>query len=307
MKSRIYRSIKGLVRRLSSDIVARSETNTVLISKLHIERIKRTEKVSTFSEVEFKAFSQWGEDGIIQYLIHRIPIADRSFIEFGVEDYTESNTRFLLMNDHWRGLVIDGSEHNVRYIKNDRIYWRHNLSAQRHFITRDNINRILMTSGFVDDVGLLSIDIDGNDYWVWDAIDIITPRIVVCEYNGTFGSKYAVTVPYDETFERSEAHFSCLYYGASLPALCILAKQKGYDFVGSNSAGSNAFFVRSDLHHGLKVLSAEEGYIPSGVRESRDESGKLNFLSRENQLDCIREKPLYDVGNNDEILVKNII
>jgi len=306
MKSRIHRLIRRVIRVLTAELVSRGETNTVLAAKLHVDRIRHAENVSTLSETEFRAFSQWGEDGIIQYLIHKVPIADDSFVEFGVENYTEANTRFLLINNDWRGLVLDGSEHNIDYIQKDDICWRHDLTARCLFITRDNINDILIASGFIDDIGLLSIDIDGNDYWVWDAIDVITPRIVICEYNSLFGAEHAVTIPYDDKFDWSEAHYSHLYFGASLAALCRLAGQKGYDFIGCNSAGVNAFFVRSDLQHGLPALSAAEGFVQSKFRQSRDESGNLSFLTRDARIDKIKELPLHDVRANKLIRVKDI-
>src|SRR4051794_40305958 len=80
------------------------------------------------SDAEFSVFSQFGDDGIVQYLIHHLKIQPQTFIEFGVENYTESNTRFLLINNQWRGLVIDGSKENVDYIKNDTIYWKYKLT-----------------------------------------------------------------------------------------------------------------------------------------------------------------------------------
>jgi hypothetical protein len=203
---------------------------------------------------------------MIQYLIHTVPILDASFVEFGVENYTESNTRFLLINDQWRGLVLDSSARNIDYIQKDDIDWQHDITAKCSFITRGNINDILASSGFLDDIGLLSIDIDGNDYWVWDAIEVIAPRIVICEYNSIFGADSAVAVPYDDKFNRSDAHDSHLYFGASLAALCSLATQKEYDFIGCNSTGANAFFVRRDLRHGLSALSAAEGFVRSSVR-----------------------------------------
>ncbi len=307
MTSRIRRFVRKIFRALTAGIVSRSETNTILLAKLHVDRIRQAGSISALSDVEFKAFSQWGEDGIIQYLIHKIPIADSSFVEFGVENYTEANTRFLLINDQWRGLVLDGSEHNIDYIQKDDIYWRHDLTAKCQFITRDNINDILTASGFLGDIGLLSVDIDGNDYWVWNAINVITPRIVVCEYNSIFGAEHAVTIPYDDEFNCSKAHYSHLYFGASLAALCNLATQKEYDFIGCNSAGVNAFFVRSDLQHGLPVLSAAEGFMPSNVRQSRDRSGNLSYLSGEERIDCIRDLPLHDLKTGKIIKVGDIV
>ena len=306
MKSRVRKFVRQLIRILTAGVVRRVETNTILSAKLHVDRIRSAGIVSDLSEIEFRAFSQWGEDGIIQYLIHNVPIANRSFVEFGVENYTEANTRFLLINNGWSGLVLDGSEDNIEYIQKDDIYWRHDLTAKYLFITRDNINEALTASGFTEDIGLLSIDIDGNDYWVWEAIEAITPRIVVCEYNSVFGAEAAVTVPYDDRFDWSKAHYSRLYFGASLAALCDLAEEKGYDFIGCNSAGVNAFFVRKDLQHGLPVLSASDGFVQSKLRQSRDRSGNLSFLSGDARIREIRELPLHDVRANKLIQVKDI-
>ena len=130
------------------------------------------------------------------------------------------------MNNNWSGLVIDGDPANVSIIKSDPIYWRHNLKADCAFVTKDNINELLKRNGISGDVGLLSVDVDGNDYWVWKEIDAISPRIVVIEYNSRFGADRAVTVPYDASFVRRRAHHSMIYFGASLRALVNLGKKK---------------------------------------------------------------------------------
>jgi hypothetical protein len=247
---------------------------------------------------EFKVFSQWGEDGIIQLLLRHLEVPCRVFVEFGIQDYTESNTRFLLVNDNWAGLVIDGSQENIDYVKQDPIYWQHNLKAVHSFITKDNINSILAENGIRGEIGILSIDIDGNDYWVWQAIDVISPAIVIIEYNFRFGKERAVTIPYDEHFVRSKSHHSMIYYGASLKALDLLAKQKGYIFVGCNTAGNNAFFIRQDLKPDrLKTPTVEEGYVAAQFRESRDESGELIFISHEEEIRILSTLPLVEVGH----------
>ena len=241
----------------------------------------------SIADSEFRAFSQWGEDGIIQFLIRNVPINRKIFVEFGVQNYTESNTRFLLINNNWSGLVIDGGSEEIAYVKNDPIYWQYNLKAVNSFITKDNINQILSDNGIQGEIGLLSVDIDGNDYWVWQAIDCINPAIVVSEYNFRFGANKAVTVPYDASFVRSKAHYSNIYYGASLKALCILADRKGYALVGCNSAGNNAFFVRKDLKpDAINEITVEEGYVRGQFRESRDEKGNLLYLSLEEEHKC---------------------
>lgn len=246
---------------------------------------------------EFKVYSQWGEDGILQYLVKTVPITRKVFVEFGVESYTEANTRFLLVNDQWSGLVIDGSEANVNFIRGDDIYWRHNLKAVCSFVTRDNINQLLRDNGLGGEIGILSVDIDGNDYWVWERIDAVQPAIVVVEYNARFGPDRAVTVPYDPNFVRQQAHYSCIYYGASLAALMSLGQRKGYAFVGTNQAANNAFFVRRDLlPPTLRELSAAEGWRPCQFRESRDREGRLTFLNPEEETKLLAQLELVEVG-----------
>jgi len=246
-------------------------------------------------ETEFKVFSQTGEDGIIQFILSHIPIENDVFIEFGVQNYLESNTRFLLTNDNWRGLVIDSSQSNINYISNHMMSIFHELLAVCGFIDKDNINNIIKSSGISGDIGLLSVDIDGNDYWVWDAIDCVSPRVVICEYNSVLGNTHPITIPYDAAFERGKAHFSNLYFGASLPALCHLAKRKGYDFIGSNRIGSNAFFVRSDISHPFRPLTPQEGYVESRFRESRSPQGQLTFLRGAERRELIKDLPVVDV------------
>ncbi len=225
---------------------------------------------------EFKIYSQWGEDGIIASLIDMHDIADKCFIEFGVETYLEANTRWLLIKRRWRGLVIDGSARNVSAILRSDLTWRYGLRAVSAMVTAENIDEIFAENGFKGEVGLLSIDIDGMDYWVWKSIRSISPVIVVIEYNSLFGPDRSVTVPYDPTFERKKAHGSCLYYGASLSALVKLGREKGYSFVGTNAAGNNAFFVRDDKKNpALESLTAEKGFASRCFREYRDENWTL--------------------------------
>ncbi|MEO7317558.1 MAG: hypothetical protein ABIZ56_01075 [Chthoniobacteraceae bacterium] len=251
------------------------------------ERQLRNVKSPEFSDYEFKVHSQWGEDGIIQFLIRSVPIARPIFIEFGVQDYTEANTRFLLTNNNWSGLILDGSDDAIASIQRDPIYWRYNLKAAQAFVTRENVNSLIESHGLSGEIGLLSVDIDGVDYFVWEAITVVQPALVIAEYNARFGPERAVTVPYDAAFQRGKAHHSNIYYGASLAALVGLGKRKGYAFVGANSAGNNAFFVRRDLRPAdMRERTARDGFVACKFREARDENGRLTFL------DSAQEKAL---------------
>ncbi len=249
-------------------------------------------------ETEFRVFSQFGDDGIIQYLIHRLHPLPDSFVEFGVENYRESNTRFLLVNNNWRGLVMDGNRESIHYIQRDEIYWRHTLVARHAFIDRDNIDELLRDAGFSGEIGLLSIDIDGNDYWVWDKIDIVRPIIVIVEYNSIFGPDLAVTIPYDSKFDRHRAHHSGQFWGASLSALTSLANQKGYALIGCNSAGNNAYFVRNDKIDKLPVVSAGTAFVDARFRDSRDKKGNLTFRTGPERLQEIATLEVYDLRQN---------
>jgi hypothetical protein len=271
------------------------EIGNLLLGKSLSNQIKALGPKRPLREVEFRVCSQWGDDGIIQYLISQVAVPSETFVEFGVEDYSEANTRFLLLNDNWRGLILDGSAESMQRVRSSELYWRHELVAVDAFITRENINALIGSAGFRGPIGILSVDIDGNDYWVWEAIDVVDPAIVIVEYNSVFGYRRAVTVPYDPAFQRASAHPSNLYWGASVRAFCLLAERKGYVFVGCNSNGNNAYFVKRGLAGNLASVSAEQGYVLSRFRESRDASGQLTFATGDARLGLIAEMTVHDV------------
>jgi hypothetical protein len=271
------------------------EEQKLLCAKLLVENIKRKIDIGSFKEVEFKVFSQFGDDGIIQWLINTLNIPNQTFIEFGVQDYRESNTRFLMMNDNWAGFVMDGSEEYVSKIRNSEYFWQYELNAEAVFINCENINNLISSQLFEKEVGLLHIDLDGNDYWIWEKIDVINPVIVILEYNSVFGIDRTITVPYDENFNRTEAHYSNLYWGASLRALIQLSNEKEYAFVGCNSSGNNAYFVRKDkLNNIIQEITIEEGYVLSRLREGRDRNNRLTYHSGKDRIEVIRGLPIFN-------------
>jgi hypothetical protein len=312
LKQKIRAMLDLVADRISSRIrmggpaAAAAERALLLGGKLAAARVRCLPAGTPLAEVEFKVYSQWGEDGILQFLIGHVRPLEQTFVEFGTQDYTESNTRFLLVNDNWRGLIMDGSERAMEFVRGDVIYWRHDLEALRAFITAENINELIARRFPGPELGLLSVDIDGNDYWVWQAVTRVQPAIVVCEYNSIFGARLAVTVAYRDNFDRTAAHHSNLYYGASLSALCRLADRKGYAFVGSNSAGNNAFFVRRDRLSGLPALSAAEGYVESRYRESRDAGGRLSYLRGIERLRALQDLPLLDLDTGEERPIREL-
>lgn len=203
-------------------------------------------------DYECSVYSQNGEDGIIDILLTLLESRGiltpdcanpsprtyaRAFVEFGVQDYTESNTRFLLKKRNFTGLIIDGSQKDINTIKRDNIYWRHDLEAVCAFITRENIDSMIqawLESRGLKNIALLSVDIDGVDYYVWEAVTCIEPAIVVVEFNALLNPEMKLSVPYAADFERFSAHYSGLYFGASLGALIALGERKGYKFIGAD-------------------------------------------------------------------------
>ena len=202
---------------------------------------------------------------------------------------------------------MDGDPLHVRHIQKENISWRHDLTAICAFVSKKNINQILTDHRFTGDIGILSIDIDGNDYWIWEGINVVQPSIVIVEYNSYFGAKRAVSIPYDPAFYRMTAHYSGLYWGCSLKALVLLAERKGYAFIGCNSSGNNAYFVQSDKLGTLKRTTAAKGFVESKFRESRDRKGKLTFLSGKDRLAAIKDMPVVDVETNTIIPIREII
>lgn len=292
----IFLKLKTALNRLANYSIG-SEQQLLMLGKILCKEIASKSQIASLAEVEFKVFSQWGDDGIIQWLIHNIDIPNKTFIEFGVENYLESNTRFLMMNNNWSGLVIDGSKKNVQQIVASAYYWRYDLLATYAFIKTSNINELIAARHAVnDEVGILHVDLDGNDYWIWKEITSINPVIVILEYNSVFGLDKALTVPYDENFQRTKAHSSNLYFGASLRALHQLSEEKGYAFIGCNSAGNNAYFVRADkLNEKVRKIDLEAGYVASKFRECRDKDGRLNYVSGRDRIKVIEGMPVFNL------------
>jgi hypothetical protein len=294
---KIYQSVKTSLT-LSSKINAYFDVLAINQGVLLSSIISGKKDYRSLAELEFKVFSQFGDDGIIQYLTQNIQCEYRTFIEFGVGDYFESNTRFLLQKDNWSGFVMDGSTANIQQLKKAPFYWKHDLDAQAEFITKENISELLNPYfsrwGGVD---LLHIDLDGNDYWIWEAIKI-KPNILILEYNSLFGFDRAITVPYNPSFNRTSAHFSNLYWGASLKALYGLSQERGYTFIGCNSHGNNAYFLRKDkVNDRVKEVSLEEGFVLSKYREARDKAGALTCLRGEERPKVIRGLPVFNIDS----------
>jgi hypothetical protein len=258
-------------------------------------------------DTEFKVFSQWGEDGIMQFLVSRLSPPD-VFVEIGVGDYSEANTRFLVMKDNWRGVIVNGGTAHIDFLRRSEMAWRWSVTPISSFVTAENIDALIMQAEIKGDIGVLSIDIDGVDYWVWRAISVVSPWIVAIEYNSAFGPEKAVTVPYRPDFMASRAHYTGVYLGASLAALHHLGAELGYRLVGVGSNGVNAFFVRDDVAGDLWNLTPEAAYVRSRVRTARGADGELAYTGDDHArlLRSMRDRKVHLVNEQRDASIAEV-
>lgn len=249
--------------------LADNERNSRLLA-LYVLRQQAEERLvdgrepfPSLNQYELSVCSQNGEDGILHFLFAICGTTNRRFVEFGIGDGRQCNTANLSLNFDWSGLLleIDGQKAAAA----QSYYQATHVTVAQAKVTSENINQLLLDHNLTGEIDLLSIDIDGNDYWVWQAIMVIQPRVVVIEYNPSFGPTESVTVPYDPDFNRFAYHSSGFYHGASLAALVKLGHEKGYLLAGCDSSGTNAFFVRQDVagHGKVKALAAADAFFPS--------------------------------------------
>ena len=198
-------------------------------------------------EAEMRFYSQNGEDGIVQLLLAAVGTETQKTVEIcagdGVE-WTPQPHRHPWLDRPARGRRRRARHPGPQVLQDNAESWYWPPTLLQSWVTRDNVNRLVQDAGFSGDIDVLTIDLDGVDYWIWEALDCVRSRIVIVEYNAGWGPEEAMTVPYSDSFawERGSQ-----YFGASLGAMIKLAERKGYRFVGANSYGFNAFFVREDL------------------------------------------------------------
>jgi hypothetical protein len=218
---------------------------------------------SGIAQYEYSWLSQNGEDGILRYLFEKIGFESKYFVEFGFHA-RQCNILRLMMHDGCKGIVMDGAAENVDIFNfaADKLGIE-GVKAIKAFITRDNLQELIRGNGAPEQIDFLSLDVDGNDYWFWEELECVSPRVVCIEYNSGVGPEEAWTVPYDPEFERYAKHPGGFFYGASLAALESLGKRKGYRLIGCDTTGTNAFFLRDDVElPDMPTLTAREAFRP---------------------------------------------
>ena len=311
----IFASLKGKIRTLIakrlyslfshdiSQIRLRIGQQSLLSSKLLRGKFQR------LSDAEITVYSQWGEDGILDYLCDVVSLERPHIFELGAGNFLECNSRFLIENRFASSVLVDARADLISTAKNDGVYWKTHMMAICEWITPSSVRNIQKTAReFLGHIDIISIDIDGNDFWVMTQIDLSEVKIVVAEYNPLFGINYPVSIPRDDSFSRESAHHSNLYYGVGLKAWVEYFSNLGFGFAGTNKVGSNAFFVKKAFIGGLDFSPAEDlsTYVNWSVRESRDTNGELDFLSGSQRLAEIGHLELVDVFTGKTLMVSEV-
>lgn len=289
-KYRVRRAKKWLKRRLVP-FGLRARKVSARWQRPDINRFpKRSQAdVPGLARYEYSWLSQNGEDGIIRYLFDEIGFRNRWFLEFGF-GAVQCNSLRLMLKEGFSGLVMDGSDENVAFFNHaaqklgiDR------AKAVQAFITLDNLESLIIDNGVPREIDLLSLDVDGNDYWFWEALEFVSPRIVCIEYNAGLGPDLSLTIPYDPEFERYSYHPSGFFHGASLAALEKLGRRKGYYLIGCDSTGTNAFFLRADIAiDGVPAVTPREAFRPHANWLGRG-------ISEAEQLEIMKNLPYQEV------------
>ena len=253
---------------LSNEVVAQK----VLMQHYRLLAAQHPEFLPDLLDVGFRKYSQFEEDGILLYIFSLIRPVNRTCVEICAGNGRECMTSNLIINHGWWGHLFDGNENNVRdgkrFFANSRDTFFHPPTFTQAWITAENVNALIQALGATGPLDLLSLDIDGMDYWVWQAITVIDPQVVVCEIHNIIPPDRALTVPYDPRFVfESEEH-----RGASLAAMCKLGRTKGYRLIGMHRFGFNAFFMK----HGVG-----EAYFPE-VDPAACQSDPISTALREN-------------------------
>lgn len=303
--------MKRLVNRVKSAAMATiaNETQTLKYSLGQNSIIGSRANSSNFKnlwDAEVKVFSQWGEDGILDFLCETLGISKPKMLEVGAGNFRECNSRFLAEHRNASVYLVDGRPDLINTAERDPLIWKTHLFAVNTWVTPENIQSIYKDAiDKMNGLDIFSLDIDGNDYWVLDSCPIDGVEIMVVEYNPLFGASLPVTVPRDDNFDRRTKHYSCLYYGASLPAFISLFRERGFAFIGTNRVGNNAFFIRSE---NLNKLSFKPNadlsvYVDWRIRETRNSEGKLSLHSGFERVNAIRDLPLVNLRDQTQISV----
>ena len=269
---------------------------------------KNYSKVNKLSDVDYKIFSQNGEDGILDYLLYQLKIEKPKYIEIGVGDYTELNTRFIFERCSPKGVIVDCLENLEEKIKKNFSLWKSELKIVNDFVNPNNIIKIMREADTLNNLDIFSLDIDGIDYWILKELPKDFSKIAIVEFNPIFGKNLKVSVPNITNFDRKKYHYSNLCFGMSLQAAIEIMNEKNFYFVGTNLLRNNAFFIsknyKKEEYFKNLVINNIENSTDANFTESRDIKGNLNFLNYQKRVKEILECEVVDLSVNSNIKIK---
>ena len=281
----------------------------IMIGNSHFLNMKsKYTDLKKLNSVDYKIFSQNGEDGIINYLTSQLNINKPKFIEIGVGDYSESNTRFIFETVSPHGMIIDCIKNFREKVKGNVLIWKGQLEIIEQQVSNKNILHLINSKNFFENLDIFSLDIDGVDYWILKELPKNFSKIAIIEYNPIFGVEKNITVPNIENFNRNDYHYSNLCFGMSLKAAIKVMEEKNFYFVGVNLMRNNAFFVsnifsKDDYFRNLEVDNLEN-IDNANFQESRDKNGKLNYLGGKKKIQEISECEVVELDDNDYKKIK---
>ena len=242
--------------------------------------------VRDLRQCEVSVFSQNGEDGIIDFLLEQCLIQKPNIIEIGAGTFQECNSRFCNLSRNSNLYLVDKY---LEYEKFAKLFLprliNSSITIDNSWVTKDNINMIIdRARKTLGTANILSIDLDGNDYWVLSSVKELDYDIIIIEYNPSLSINEPVSTLYKSNFDRKHEHFSYKYYGASLEAFVSFLAVKNYFFAGATSQGTNAFFINNKHLHKFSNLDRSiELYKNISSREARDEQGRLSFINHKKE------------------------
>ena len=257
------------LERVVTDLKQNIDLIPAIVRKLYLDGMVLPAPYDLLSE-RFGYLSQNEEDGLLLALFKRIGATNHRFVEIGC-GMNGGNSGFFAQECGWSGLMVDAKTASIEKVQVR--FKGHQVRVLKQRVTREGVNAMLEKFGFTGELDLLSIDIDGMDYWLWEAVSTCSPRVVAIEYNWLFGAEHAVTIPYASDFDLS-AIGNRGYRGASLAALAHLGRTKGYRLVATERV--NAFFLRNDLAPDIREIDVARGYrAPLNITRAKDVFHKI--------------------------------
>ena len=252
----LKRRTKNFVRKVASFIQnsGKAQIHQVMLNNQYrmMKKILDPSEMPSLKEVGFKVYSEFEEDGILLYIFAVIGTTNKRVVEICAGGGIECMAANLIVNHGWEGLLFDGDKKQVEagidFFASHPLTFYHPPIFKHAWITKENVNELIRENGFVGEIDLLSLDIDGNDYYIMEAIHVVKPRVIICETHNMIPSELALTIPYKSDFDfKRSGNLHRDFLGVSLLGMQKLLKKKGYRLIGAHRAGYNAIFMLNEI------------------------------------------------------------